>query len=74
MSAAAAPPPPRPGKIVAIGLTSAAHAAQVGRTIATAPQAFFKAPSAVIGEGDAIVLPRQSAWVEQICSHTSPPP
>ncbi|MEY9931572.1 2-keto-4-pentenoate hydratase/2-oxohepta-3-ene-1,7-dioic acid hydratase in catechol pathway [Catenulispora sp. GP43] len=55
---------PRPGKIVAIGLNYAAHAAQIGRAIAAAPQIFFKAPSAVIGEGDAIVLPRQSAWVE----------
>lgn len=65
MSAAAVSmSPPRPGKIVAIGLNYAAHAAQVGRAIATAPQVFFKAPSAVIGDGEAIILPRESEWVE----------
>ncbi|GAA1957040.1 fumarylacetoacetate hydrolase family protein [Catenulispora subtropica] len=54
----------RPGKIVAIGLNYAAHAAQVGRTTAGRPQIFFKAPSSVIGPGEVIVLPPESARVE----------
>lgn len=54
----------RPGKIVAIGLNYAAHAAQVGRAAAGRPQIFFKAPSSVIGPGEAIVLPPESARVE----------
>ncbi|MER6633197.1 fumarylacetoacetate hydrolase family protein [Streptomyces sp. NPDC000987] len=54
----------RPGKIIGVGLNYAGHAAQVGRPAPRRPQIFLKAPSAVIGDGQAIVLPAESARVE----------
>ncbi|MFI6778115.1 fumarylacetoacetate hydrolase family protein [Nocardia sp. NPDC050412] len=60
----ASAPLPRPGKIVAVGLNYAAHAAEVGRASAETPQIFFKAPGTVIGPGEAIVLPPESSRVE----------
>ncbi|WP_329467050.1 fumarylacetoacetate hydrolase family protein [Streptomyces sp. NBC_01431] len=57
-------PDSRPGKIIGVGLNYAAHAAQLRRPAPRRPQIFLKAPSAVIGNGQAIVLPAESARVE----------
>ena len=46
--------PLRPGKIVAIGLNYADHAAETGREAPTAPVIFAKFPSAVIGPNEPI--------------------
>lgn len=47
----------RPGKIWATGLNYAEHAIEVGRSTPDLPSVFMKAPSAVIGTGESIVLP-----------------
>ena len=46
--------PLRPGKIVAIGLNYADHAAETGRDAPTAPLIFAKFPSTVIGPDETI--------------------
>src|SRR4051794_33338386 len=51
-------PPVQPSKIVAVGLNYKDHIAEFGRTeIPSEPVIFYKAPSAVIGLNDPIVLP-----------------
>ena len=47
----------RPGKIIGIGRNYRDHAAELGNTVPTKPLLFFKPPTAVIGDGAAIVLP-----------------
>jgi len=54
----------RPGKIVAVGRNYVDHAAELGHPVPSRPLLFLKPPSAVIGDGDAIVLPRESVQVE----------
>jgi 2-keto-4-pentenoate hydratase/2-oxohepta-3-ene-1,7-dioic acid hydratase in catechol pathway len=54
---------PRPTKIVCIGLNYAKHAAEFGNPLPEEPLMFLKPPSALIGTGDAIVLP---GWAGQI--------
>jgi 2-keto-4-pentenoate hydratase/2-oxohepta-3-ene-1,7-dioic acid hydratase in catechol pathway len=54
----------RPGKIVCVGRNYAAHARELGNPIPERPLLFLKPPSAVIGDGDAIVLPAASRQVE----------
>jgi len=54
----------RPGKIVAVGRNYALHAAELGSAVPKEPLIFLKPPSSVIGDGDAIVLPPESARVE----------
>jgi 2-keto-4-pentenoate hydratase/2-oxohepta-3-ene-1,7-dioic acid hydratase in catechol pathway len=54
----------RPGKIVCVGRNYIDHAAELGHPVPTAPLLFLKPPSAVIGDGQAIVLPPESAQVE----------
>jgi 2-keto-4-pentenoate hydratase/2-oxohepta-3-ene-1,7-dioic acid hydratase in catechol pathway len=54
---------PRPTKIVCIGLNYAAHAAEFGNPLPEEPLMFLKPPSALIGPGDAIVLP---TWAGQV--------
>ncbi|HUL50598.1 MAG TPA: fumarylacetoacetate hydrolase family protein [Gemmatimonadales bacterium] len=54
----------RPGKIIGVGRNYVAHAAELGNTVPTKPLLFLKPPSAVIGDGDTIVLPPESARVE----------
>jgi 2-keto-4-pentenoate hydratase/2-oxohepta-3-ene-1,7-dioic acid hydratase in catechol pathway len=54
----------RPGKIVAVGRNYVDHAAELGHPVPSRPLLFLKPPSAVIGDGDAIVLPRASVQVE----------
>jgi 2-keto-4-pentenoate hydratase/2-oxohepta-3-ene-1,7-dioic acid hydratase in catechol pathway len=50
-------PIPRPPKIVCIGVNYADHAAEAGRALPRWPSVFLKAPSCIIGPGDAIVRP-----------------
>lgn len=54
----------RPGKIVCVGRNYSEHAREHGNEVPKEPLIFLKPPSSVIGEGDPIVLPRQSAQVE----------
>jgi 2-keto-4-pentenoate hydratase/2-oxohepta-3-ene-1,7-dioic acid hydratase in catechol pathway len=54
----------RPGKIIGIGRNYVEHAAELGNTVPARPLLFLKPPSAVIGDGEAIVLPPESAQVE----------
>jgi 2-keto-4-pentenoate hydratase/2-oxohepta-3-ene-1,7-dioic acid hydratase in catechol pathway len=54
----------RPGKIICVGRNYAAHARELGNDVPERPLLFLKPPSAVIGDGDAIILPAESARVE----------
>ena len=56
--------PVRPSKIICIGRNYAAHARELGNEPPKEPLLFLKPPSALIGPGDAIVLPRESEKVE----------
>lgn len=53
-----------PSKIVCIGRNYRAHAAELGNEVPTEPLIFLKPPSAIIEDGDRIVLPPQSQQVE----------
>jgi len=55
---------PRPSKIVCVGRNYAAHAAEHGAEVPTEPLLFFKPSSALLDEGEPIVLPPQSSQVE----------
>jgi 2-keto-4-pentenoate hydratase/2-oxohepta-3-ene-1,7-dioic acid hydratase in catechol pathway len=57
-------PPVIPSKIVCIGRNYAEHAAELGNTVPKEPLLFLKAPSSLITDGDAIVIPKQSNQVE----------
>lgn len=50
-------PPVEPSKIVCIGKNYAEHASEMGSAPPGEPMFFLKAPSALIGPGDSIVLP-----------------
>ena len=54
----------KPSKIVCVGRNYADHAAELGNAVPTEPLLFLKAPSALITNGDAIVIPPQSIQVE----------
>lgn len=54
------PPVYRPSKIVCVGLNYAQHAAESGMAIPPEPVLFFKAPSALCGPNDDLILPRGS--------------
>jgi 2-keto-4-pentenoate hydratase/2-oxohepta-3-ene-1,7-dioic acid hydratase in catechol pathway len=54
----------RPGKIIGVGRNYVEHAAELGNSVPPQPLLFLKPPSAVIGDGDAIVLPPESSQVE----------
>ncbi len=54
----------RPGKIVCIGRNYSAHAKELGNEVPKQPLLFLKPPSAVIGDGEPIVLPPESSQVE----------
>ncbi len=58
------PPVPDPQKIICIGLNYADHAAETGATVGDEPVIFNKFPTALRGDGDAIVLPPQSNKVD----------
>jgi len=51
-------PPVSPTKIVALGLNYKDHAEETGYPIPKEPLIFLKPPSAVIGSGDTIVVPK----------------
>ena len=56
---------PHPSKIVAVGRNYREHAKELGNVAPDEePILFLKAPSALISEGDAIVLPKESARVD----------
>lgn len=54
----------RPGKVVCVGRNYREHAKEMGNDVPTEPLIFLKPPSSVIGDGDTIVLPPQSAQVD----------
>jgi 2-keto-4-pentenoate hydratase/2-oxohepta-3-ene-1,7-dioic acid hydratase in catechol pathway len=56
--------PTIPSKVICIGKNFADHAAEIGGEVTLEPLIFFKPSSAIIGHGDAIVLPEQSKQVE----------
>jgi len=56
--------PVNPSKIVCVGRNYREHAAELGNKMPEEPLLFLKAPSALIGNEDAIVLPPQSQQVE----------
>ncbi|HXP23250.1 MAG TPA: Rv2993c-like domain-containing protein, partial [Candidatus Sulfotelmatobacter sp.] len=55
--------PTEPSKIVCVGRNYAAHAAELGNEMPKEPMIFLKAPSSVIGPGEAIVLTKYSSRV-----------
>ncbi len=54
----------RPSKIVCVGRNYMEHAAELGNVVPERPLLFFKPPSAIIGEGESVVLPPESRQVE----------
>ncbi|WP_447001904.1 fumarylacetoacetate hydrolase family protein [Saccharothrix isguenensis] len=54
------PPVARPGKVVCIGLNYSDHAAETGAPLPAEPVVFFKAPNAVVGPNDRVLVPRGS--------------
>src|SRR5919112_3537814 len=56
--------PVEPSKVVCVGRNYKEHAAELGNTMPSEPLLFLKAPSAIVGHGDTIVLPGQSERVE----------
>lgn len=56
--------PVAPSKIVAVGRNYVEHARELGNEVPAEPLLFFKPPSALIGNGDTIRLPRVSQRVE----------
>src|SRR6185437_12454868 len=53
-------PIPRPPKVICIGLNYRDHAEESNMAIPKVPTVFCKFPTAVIGPGDNIVLPKAS--------------
>ena len=53
-------PLPNPPRIFAIGLNYRDHASESGMELPTTPVVFFKLPTAIIGPGEPIVLPKNS--------------
>lgn len=58
------PVPVRPSKILCIGRNYAEHAAELGHDLPAEPLVFLKPPSALVGSGEAIVLPAISDRVD----------
>jgi len=56
--------PCQPSKIVCVGRNYVEHAKELGNEVPKVPLIFLKPPSAIISNGDAIVLPPQSRQVE----------
>jgi 2-keto-4-pentenoate hydratase/2-oxohepta-3-ene-1,7-dioic acid hydratase in catechol pathway len=57
-------PPVVPSKIVCVGRNYVEHAKELGNEVPAEPLLFLKAPSAIVTDGDAIILPAQSERVE----------
>lgn len=56
--------PVLPSKIVAVGLNYKAHAEETGRGLPEEPMLFLKPTTSVIGPGETILMPPQSARVD----------
>jgi 2-keto-4-pentenoate hydratase/2-oxohepta-3-ene-1,7-dioic acid hydratase in catechol pathway len=56
--------PCQPSKIVAVGLNYRDHAQELGMALPEEPLLFLKPPSAVVGPGAAIILPKMSHRVD----------
>jgi 2-keto-4-pentenoate hydratase/2-oxohepta-3-ene-1,7-dioic acid hydratase in catechol pathway len=56
--------PVRPAKIIGIGRNYLEHARELGNEMPVVPILFFKPPTALIGNGETIVLPSVSTRVE----------
>ncbi len=56
--------PVLPSKVIGIGKNYVDHAKEMGGEAPSTPVMFIKPSTTVIGEGDAVVLPRQSERVE----------
>lgn len=56
--------PVRPSKIVCVGRNYAAHAKELGNDVPKEPLLFFKPPSAIVGPGASVELPKESERVE----------
>jgi 2-keto-4-pentenoate hydratase/2-oxohepta-3-ene-1,7-dioic acid hydratase in catechol pathway len=54
----------RPSKILCVGRNYAAHAAELGNEVPKEPLIFLKPSSAVIGDGDPIVVPGWAGRIE----------
>ena len=54
----------RPSKIVCVGRNYLEHARELGNDVPERPLLFFKPPSAIIADGEPIVLPAASRQVE----------
>lgn len=54
----------QPSKIIGIGVNYRLHAAEMGKPLPKEPLIFFKPPSAVIGDGEAIIRPTGYQKVE----------
>ena len=57
-------PVPRPGKLICIGLNYRDHAAESNMPIPERPVVFSKFSTAVIGPGEAVILPNTSTQVD----------
>jgi len=57
-------PPSQPTKILCVGRNYVDHAKELGNQVPQIPLIFMKPPSAIIGNGDSIILPPQSKQVE----------
>lgn len=57
-------PPAIPSKIVCVGRNYIDHAKELGNEVPKMPLIFLKPPSAIISNGDSIILPPQSQQVE----------
>ena len=55
------PPLPNPPRVFAIGLNYRDHAIETNKPIPATPIVFLKLPTAIIGPGDPIVLPKNSS-------------
>jgi 2-keto-4-pentenoate hydratase/2-oxohepta-3-ene-1,7-dioic acid hydratase in catechol pathway len=56
--------PITPSKIVCVGRNYADHAAELGNEVPKSPLLFLKAPSALVCDGESIIIPDQSSQVE----------
>ena len=57
-------PPVKPSKLICIGVNYRDHAEEFGKEVPDEPIIFMKPESAVIGDGDPIILPPQSERVD----------
>ncbi len=55
---------PRPSKIICVGRNYLEHARELGNEVPERPLLFFKPPSAIVRDREAIVLPPESSRVE----------